>query len=71
MTIEQQKKFGAEIARWSKGQTTMDERGMFTGEEMTRERWTDFMAVLQEREPAIWSEVVEWVAWPMSPEPES
>ena len=49
----------------------MDERGMFTGEEMTRERWTDFMAVLQEREPAIWSEVVEWVAWPMSPEPES
>jgi hypothetical protein len=39
VTIEQQKKFGAEIARWSEGRTTMDERGMFTGEEMTRERY--------------------------------
>jgi hypothetical protein len=53
----------------------MDEHGVFVmqheDDNMTRDRWNDFMAVLQEREPAIWSEVVEWVTWPMSQEPES
>jgi hypothetical protein len=75
MNAEQQKRLGAEIARWSDGRVTMDEDGVFVmqheDDNMTRDRWNDFMAVLQEREPAIWSEVVEWVTWPMSQEPES
>ena len=75
MNAEQQKRLGAEIARWSDGRVTMDEHGVFVmqheDDNMTRDRWNDFMAVLREREPAIWSEVVEWVTWPMSQEPES